>query len=155
MQIHRGLHLRRMENRRARGAAWATSGRGREGFQDTDLQSQEETGASALPRDIDLRDITCAVSINEVVLAVARAGNISSVDLISPCREQDLAVWRFVLYGLCRELTYASFAKIARILGDRHHSTIMKGLTRLKELRAKDPAIDAAYTTLFAELSRG
>jgi chromosomal replication initiator protein len=89
-----------------------------------------------------------------VVLAVARRGNISSIDLVSPCREQDLVVWRLVLYGLCRELTYASYGKIARILGDRHHSTIMKGLTRLKELRAKDPAIDAAYISLSQELSR-
>ena len=155
MQVHRGLHLHRMENRRARGAAWATSGRGRQGFQDTDLQSQEETGASALPRNIDLRDITCAISINEVVVAVARRGNISSIDLVSPCREQDLVVWRLVLYGLCRELTYASYNKIARILGNRHHSTIMKGLTRLAELRAKDPAIDAAYISLSQELSQG
>lgn len=66
-----------------------------------------------------------------------------------------MVVWRLVLYGLCRELTYASYNKIARILGNRHHSTIMKGLTRLKELRAKDPAIDAAYIALSQELSQG
>lgn len=89
-----------------------------------------------------------------MVIAVARKGNISSTDLVSPCREQDLVVWRLVLYGLCRELTYASYAKIGRILGNRDHSTIHKGLKRLKDLRAKDPAIDAAYITLSQELSR-
>jgi len=155
MQVHRGLHLHRMENRRPRGSAWATGGRGREGFQNPDLQSQEETGASALSGHINLRDITVALSIHEVVIAVARKGNISSTDLVSPCREQDLVVWRLVLYGLCRELTYASYAKIGRILGNRDHSTIHKGLKRLKDLRAKDPAIDAAYITLSQELSQG
>lgn len=155
MQVHRGFSILRMEDRRYGRSPRLQSSGGCEGVQNTDLQLKEETGASALPRDIDLRDITVAVSLNEVVLAVARRGNISSVDLISSCREQDLTVWRFVLYGLCRELTYASYGKIARILGNRHHTTILKGLERLKELRAKDPAIDAAYTTLFAELSRG
>tara|TARA_R110001592_G_scaffold71066_1_gene217504 strand:- start:61 stop:333 length:273 start_codon:yes stop_codon:yes gene_type:complete len=89
-----------------------------------------------------------------VVIAVARQGNVSSIDLVSACREQDLVVWRLVLYGLCRELTYASYAKIGRILGNRDHSTIVKGLKRLKELRAKDPAIDAAYINLSQQLSQ-
>ena len=155
MQVHSGLHLHRMENRRPRGSAWATGGRGREGFQNPDLQSEKETGACALPRDIDLRDRTVALSLHEVVIAVARQGNVSSIDLVSACREQDLVVWRLVLYGLCRELTYASYAKIGRILGNRDHSTIMKGLKRLKELRAKDPAIDAAYINLSQQLSQG
>ena len=154
MQVHRGLHLHRMENRRPRGSAWATGGRGREGFQNPDLQSEKETGACALPRDVDLRDRTVALSLHEVVLAVARKGNVSSIDLISPCREQDLVVWRLVLYGLCRELTYASYSKIGRILGNRDHSTIHKGLKRLKDLRAKDPAIDAAYINLSQQLSQ-
>ena len=154
MQVHRGFSVHRVDDTRSDRSAWIQGGRGREGFQNPDLQSEKETGACALPRDIDLRDRTVALSLHEVVLAVARQGNVSSIDLVSACREQDLVVWRLVLYGLCRELTYASYAKIGRILGNRDHSTIMKGLKRLKELRAKDPAIDAAYINLSQQLSQ-
>jgi len=154
MQVHRGFSLYRMEDRRCGRPARILGGRGCEGFQDPSVQSKEEAGAGTPPRDTDLRDITCAVSINEILVAVARKSKISSVDLISPCREQDLVVWRLVLYGLCRELTYASYAKIGRILGKRDHSTIVKGLKRLAEMRANDPAIDAAYINLSQQLSK-
>ena len=154
MQVHRGFSLYRMEDRRCGRPARILGGRGCEGFQDASVQSQEEAGAGTAPRNTDLRDITCAVSINEILVAVARKSGIASVDLVSPCREQDLVVWRLVAYGLCRELTYASYAKIGRILGKRDHSTIMKGLKRLKEMRANDPAIDAAYINLSQQLSK-
>ncbi len=154
MQVHRGLSVHRVEDRRYGRPAGILGNRGCEGFQDASVQSQEEAGAGTPPRNTDLRDITCAVSINEILVAVARKSSISSVDLISPCREQDLVVWRLVAYGLCRELTYASYAKIGRILGKRDHSTIMKGLKRLKEMRANDPAIDAAYVHLSQQLSK-
>ena len=154
MQVHRGLSVHRVEDRRYGRPAGILGNRGCERLQDASVQSQEEAGAGTPPRNTDLRDITCAVSINEILVAVARKSKISSVDLISPCREQDLVVWRLVLYGLCRELTYASYAKIGRILGKRDHSTIVKGLKRLAEMRANDPAIDAAYINLSQQLSK-
>ena len=154
MQVHRGFSIHRVEDRRHGRPTGIQSGRGCEGLQDASVQSQEEAGAGTPPRNTDLRDITVAVSINEILVAVARKSKISSVDLISPCREQDLVVWRLVAYGLCRELTYASYAKIGRILGKRDHSTIMKGLKRLAEMRANDPAIDAAYINLSQQLSK-
>jgi len=154
MQVHRGFSIHRVEDRRHGRPTGIQSGRGCEGLQDASVQSQEEAGAGTPPRNTDLRDITVAVSINEILVAVARKSKISSVDLISACREQDLVVWRLVAYGLCRELTYASYAKIGRILGKRDHSTIMKGLKRLAEMRANDPAIDAAYINLSQQLSK-
>jgi len=153
MQIHSGLRILRPTGDGSPGTEGSQGHRGREGVQDTNLQSQEEAGSRPLPRDRNLRDFTVSLSCKEVVLAVSRKSGISTIELLSMRRHQDVMIWRHMIYGLCSELTYASKPQIGRILNNRDHTTILHGIRRLAVLRENDPAIDRAYRELRAELS--
>ena len=59
---------------------------------------------------------------------------------------------RFVFYYLAYEFTTASLLTVGRV-ARKDHTTVLYGLRRLGELRAKDPDLDARVSSYEAELS--
>ncbi|RBI84606.1 chromosomal replication initiator protein DnaA [Rhodosalinus halophilus] len=108
--------------------------------------------ASLVDRPIDmdlaqdcLADILRAserkITVEEIQRKVSEHYNIRLSDLIGPKRMRSLARPRQVAMFLAKQLTARSLPEIGRSFGGRDHTTVMHGVKRIEELRAKDNQI--------------
>jgi len=71
--------------------------------------------------------------ISDIEKAVCLKFKLEKLDLRNHSRRWDVARPRQVAMYLCRQLTNASYPKIGRHFGGRHHTTIIHGERRIKE----------------------
>ncbi len=69
-------------------------------------------------------------AIRQVQAAVAARYGISVAEMIGPCRDRRHFIPRAIAIRLVRELTGASFQKIGRAFGGRHHTTIYHAISK-------------------------
>ena len=81
------------------------------------------------------------VSIDEIQRRVAEHYNIRLSEMIGPTRVRNVARPRQIAMYLCKHMTTRSLPEIGRRFGGRDHTTIMHGVKRIEELRAKDTQI--------------
>ncbi len=81
------------------------------------------------------------VTVEEIQRRVSEHYNIRLSDLLGPKRVRNIARPRQVAMFLAKQLTSRSLPEIGRRFGGRDHTTVMHGVKRIEELRAKDSQI--------------
>ncbi len=81
------------------------------------------------------------ITVEEIQRKVSEHYNIRMSDMIGPKRVRTYARPRQVAMYLCKQLTSRSLPEIGRRFGGRDHTTVMHGVKRIEELRAKDGQI--------------
>ncbi|WP_319825036.1 chromosomal replication initiator protein DnaA [Thalassovita sp.] len=81
------------------------------------------------------------ITVEEIQRKVSEHYNIRLSDMIGPKRVRTYARPRQVAMYLCKQLTSRSLPEIGRRFGGRDHTTVMHGVKRIEELRAKDGQI--------------
>jgi chromosomal replication initiator protein len=77
--------------------------------------------------------------IELIINAVSEEFGISSDELLSRDRSVRFSHPRLIAMGLARQLTKASFPEIAKEFAGRHHSTIVSGARRGRDLTDSCP----------------
>jgi chromosomal replication initiator protein len=49
---------------------------------------------------------------------------------------RQIAMW------LCKELTQSSLPEIGRTFGSKHHTTVLHSITKIEQMRQRDPDLD-------------
>ncbi len=81
------------------------------------------------------------ITVEEIQRKVSDHYNIRLSDLIGPKRVRTFARPRQIAMYLSKQLTSRSLPEIGRRFGGRDHTTVMHGVRRIEELRAKDSQI--------------
>ncbi len=81
------------------------------------------------------------ITVEEIQRKVSDHYNIRLSDMIGPKRLRAYARPRQVAMFLCKQLTNRSLPEIGRRFGGRDHTTVMHGVRKIEELRAKDSQI--------------
>ncbi len=81
------------------------------------------------------------ITIEEIQRRVSDHYNIRLSELIGPTRIRTIVRPRQVAMYLSKQMTTRSLPEIGRRFGGRDHTTIMHGVRRIEELRAKDSQI--------------
>ena len=99
-----------------------------------------------------LRDLLRAqerrVTVEEIQKTVADHFNLRLADMLSSRKERAIARPRQVAMYLVKRLTNRSLPEIGRRFGGRDHTTVMHGVRKIEELKAKDPALAEDVETL-------
>lgn len=125
--------------------------RGCERVQDTSLPTKEKASRGYISRNEDLRDLTQAVSVREVVLAISRVTGCPTNELLNKRRSHLTQPFRTLLYLICREKTWQPFTEIGNAL-NRDHTTIVQGAKRGKLLIKKSRKMRKIYDDIIKEL---
>ena len=124
--------------------------RGRKGFQDRHLSTEEETSRGTISRLGDSRNIGFKVSCLDVARAVARRANVNVEDLLGHSRLSTLTGWRQLAYLLAYQKTGQSTTTIGEVF-KRDHTTILSGKKKALGL-LKEEKILEDYLYLVKEL---
>jgi chromosomal replication initiator protein len=81
------------------------------------------------------------VTVEEIQRKVSEHYNIRLSDMIGPKRVRTLARPRQVAMYLAKHMTKRSLPEIGRRFGGRDHTTVMHGVRKIEELKAKDSQI--------------
>ncbi|MBF0168766.1 MAG: hypothetical protein HQL45_14160 [Alphaproteobacteria bacterium] len=87
-----------------------------------------------------------SVTIAAIKDAVASEFGVSVLDIDSDRRSQSVAIPRFAVIHLAKELTRHSFPTIGRCIGDRDHSSAIHGFRKAADMLANDRRFKRAYT---------
>jgi len=79
------------------------------------------------------------VGLDEVFTAVTTHYGITLADLKGPRKNRAVSLPRQVAMYLARRLTRSSYPDIGRALGGKDHSSVVKGVNKIKDLLAADP----------------
>ncbi len=88
-----------------------------------------------------LRATDRKITVEEIQRKVSDHYNIRLSDLIGPKRLRTFARPRQIAMYLCKQLTSRSLPEIGRRFGGRDHTTVIHGVRRIEELKAKDSQI--------------
>jgi chromosomal replication initiator protein len=81
------------------------------------------------------------ITVEEIQRKVSDHYNIRLSDMIGPKRLRTFARPRQIAMYLCKSLTSRSLPEIGRRFGGRDHTTVIHGVRRIEELKAKDSQI--------------
>ena len=88
----------------------------------------------------------------EVMEAVCAEFGVSKLELRGRSRLKEIVLPRQVYFYLCSRLTKQGLAAIGRWCGDRDHTTVLWGLRKIAQRRAKERGLDAKLTRLETKL---
>ena len=98
------------------------------------------------------REITPQVILD----VVAEHYGVSSSDIIGSKRNSEIVVPRQIVMYLCREITDTSYKAIGILLGNRDHSTIISGDSKVRDkLASGDSSLKSNIDTIKKKLSAG
>jgi chromosomal replication initiator protein len=95
------------------------------------------------------------LELEQVVAAVAGHYGVKVADLKGSKKTRDITRPRQVAMYLARRLTAASFPRIGKALGNKDHSTVVKGVKRLGREMASDPDLAERVRSLERLLREG
>ena len=81
---------------------------------------------------------TAQLTVERIQGVVAEYYKISLAEMYSKTRVKKIAIPRQVAMYLCKELTKSSLAEIGDRFGKRDHTTVLHGVKKITEVRAKD-----------------
>jgi hypothetical protein len=87
-------------------------------------------------------------TIREVQIAVCVRKGLTLDELKSKCRARRLSWPRQVAMALCREMTDASYPKLAKHFGGRDHTTVMWADRKIRRLAAQNPELEIILNQL-------
>lgn len=93
------------------------------------------------------------VSVDDALQLAAQYYGVPVRDLVSHRRR--VAYARQVAYWLAYECSSASYAEIARRIGNRDHTTVMYGIARIEERMNDNPAFASRMRDLRRRLAEG
>lgn len=96
--------------------------------------------------------MTMLLPIQTIIAETAAAFGVPALDLISERRTAAIVVPRHVAMTLVRDLTLASYPRIARAFRRADHSTVMYAEQVTRRRLERDPALAARVTALRARL---
>jgi chromosomal replication initiator protein len=82
------------------------------------------------------------ITIEAVQKAVAEKYGIKPAQLREKSNRKEIVAPRQVAMFLVKELTHASLPEIGRAFGGKHHTTVIHSITRVAELKPKDPDLN-------------
>jgi hypothetical protein len=85
---------------------------------------------------------------SEIIQHVCKFFDISTVDILSDRRTQDLVLPRHIAVYLMKELTLSSLPVIGKRLGRRDHTTILHALRKIRDRIASDESFAATVGLL-------
>lgn len=91
--------------------------------------------------------------IADIIAATGKHFRVTTADMLSARRTQDIVRPRQIAMYIARHLTSRSLACIGRRFGDRDHATVIHAVKRIEALRAEEHEIDAAVTGIMAGLA--
>lgn len=94
--------------------------------------------AKNILKDVLPEDKEYKVSIQKIVKEVSRFFSIPINDILSAKRNKFISHARHLAMYLARELTSSSLPQIGRGIGDRDHTTVIYGVSKIAGLIAKD-----------------
>ena len=98
------------------------------------------------------REVTPQVILD----VVAEHYGVSSSDIIGSKRNSEIVVPRPIVMYLCREITDTSYKAIGILLGNRDHSTIISGDSKVRDkLASGDSSLKSNIDTIKKKLSAG
>lgn len=103
--------------------------------------------------DIVEQDTLPNLSSNTIQKAVAEVFDVSLDELSGPGRPQSIAVPRQVAMYLCRRMTPASLAEIAKWFG-RNHATVVHACKTVRGRMETDPEVNAKVVSIVRRLGR-
>jgi len=92
------------------------------------------------------------VSFDMIVQSVSAVTGISPRAMMADRRNDDFVRARYAVFWVAAEATSLSLAAIARLAGDRDHTTVLYGLRRAEELRVSDATFRLTTDTLLGTL---
>ena len=95
-----------------------------------------------------------SASVDNIIQLVAAKFQVETIDILSIRRSFDFARARQVCAYLIRKYTRFSLPQIGERMGGRDHTTIMHAITRIKELRQRDPDLDAKISEIELRLKQ-
>jgi len=94
------------------------------------------------------------VTVEEIMDIVADHYSITTADILSGKRSRNIAYPRQITMYLCRKYTTLSLDEIGELMGNRDHSTIMHGISKIKsDLNKNDEALMEALVLLDKKIS--
>jgi chromosomal replication initiator protein len=103
-------------------------------------------------RDI-LPDEGRRASAAEIIKFVARHYGLKVGEIKSKSNAKQIAFPRQVAMYLCKELTDLSYPEIGRQFNDKHHSTVMYSVDKIRQLRGSDAELARAIESMTKHLS--
>ena len=85
---------------------------------------------------------TAQLTVERIQGAVAEYFQISLAEMYSKTRVKKVAVPRQIAMYLCKELTKSSLAEIGDRFGKRDHTTVLHGIKKITDARAKDKELN-------------
>jgi len=123
------------------------------------VTSNNETKIETAPEPRDWLRVSSTYSgeltMLEIMVAVSRATNVSVTEMKSPRRWKRAARARHIYFALCRQLTSRTLPMIGRSCGDRDHTTIMHGISKVQTHRANYEPEYSKLLLLFHKLKAG
>jgi chromosomal replication initiator protein len=92
------------------------------------------------------------VQPQEVVKTVATFYNLKQADIKGPSRKQSIALARQVSMFLLRETFHLNYEDIASLLKRKDHTTVMHGVSKIKERVMKDPSFSENISSITSQL---
>jgi chromosomal replication initiator protein len=80
-----------------------------------------------------------AVTIEVIQKFVSEKYQLKLAELKSRNNSKSIAMPRQIAMYLCKKLTNASLPEIGKSFGGKHHSTVIHSITKIEELRRRDP----------------
>ena len=88
------------------------------------------------------------VEVKNIIKETAQYYEISTLDIISKKRKQEIALARQVAMYLIRDLTEASYPKIGDFFGGRDHTTVMHSCKKIEKLLKENNELAKSIVTL-------
>lgn len=106
-------------------------------------------------KDLISKDTSVAVTPELILNTVAEHLEVSTEDIRSKKRSQDIAIARQLVMYLCRDLTDKSLQSIGEIVGGKDHATVHNGVKRIEEKMKEDPQFNATVQVIIKKINPG
>ena len=107
-----------------------------------------ELANDALKQLIKEEKRTSRVDVKNIIKETAEHYGISTLDILSKKRKQEIALARQVAMYLVRELTESSYPKIGDSFGGRDHTTVMHSCKKIEKLMKENTDLASSVKTL-------
>ena len=119
---------------------------GREGYENTSLQVEEEVGRGIVSRN----ENRGGLRPSDIADAIEMETRISFSQVVSEKRAMGrLLKLRFMFTALCRKYLVFSFSQIARLLGGKDHTTVV-----YYEKKHKEQLMDPEYAEQYNQIEK-
>lgn len=108
--------------------------------------------AKDILKDTISQNTNLKITSELIIKVVAEHYNITTADISSKRKNQNIALPRQVAMYLCRELTEDSYSDIGKLLGGKDHTTIIHGYEKIESLIKTDVTMENSISVLKKKL---